>query len=337
MPPQEPRKERVTIAAVARHAGVSTMTVSNVFNGKGKVAPATRERVMQAIEALGYRPDPMALRLKGAAIARIGLIHFDVESMFISGAIAAIAVAAAERGLQLLIRRSQAVSRQEALALAGELVRAGAQALLLIPPYAELLADEGGDGPGVPMVALATATGLPGMSTVRIDNLAANFALTEHLIAGGRRRIGVATGPLNHSDSVARLDGYRAALDKHGLPFDPALCRHGHFTFASGLEIGESLLGAGDPPDAIVAANDDMAAGILWVAHRMGIDVPGRLAITGFDDTLLATRVWPSLTTVRQPVDTMAGLALDLALEARLPEAASDCLVPFTLIERGSS
>ncbi|MBB3955728.1 DNA-binding LacI/PurR family transcriptional regulator [Novosphingobium sediminicola] len=102
------------------------MTVSNVFNGKGKLAEATRERVMQAIEALGYRPDPMGLRLKGAAIARIGFIHFDVESMFISGAIAAITVAAAERGLQLLIRRSKAVSRQEALALAGELVRAGA-------------------------------------------------------------------------------------------------------------------------------------------------------------------------------------------------------------------
>jgi LacI family transcriptional regulator len=333
---------RVTIQAVAERAGVSPMTVSNVSNGTGKVGAATRLRVLAAIEALGYVPNVAARRLMGSAIARIGLIHYDVESMFINAMMAGIATAAAEKGLQLLIRTSCQVSRSDTVELARSLVRSGAQALLLIPPFAELLAAAWPDaGIDVPAVALATAEPLPGLTTVRIDNFAAAHAMTARLAGGGRRRIAVVTGPLNHSDSVARLAGHRAALQEYGLPFDEALCIEGHFTFASGLAAGERLLGLADPPDAVVAANDDMAAGLLWVAHRNGVSVPERLAITGFDDTLLATRVWPSLTTVRQPIGDMAAHALDLAIEAaRDPDGFGpprDRLLPFTVIERGSS
>lgn len=331
-------KDRVTIQDVAKHAGVSTMTVSNVFRGKGKVSPATRDRVLHSIQVLGYRPDPRALRLKGATIARVGLIYFDVESMFINGTIAAVSLAAAERGLQLLVRKSSNATPAQAFALADDLVAAGAEAIVLIPPFAELLAEGSGErSVAVPMVALATAAALPGISTVRIDNFEAAFSLTEKLVLKGRRRIGLAGGPLNHSDSRARLEGYRAALQKHALPVAEGLCRHGDFTFASGVEIGEMLLGTDAPPDAIVSANDDMAAGVLWAAHRMGVAVPAELSVTGFDDTLLATRVWPALTTVRQPVAVMAGRALDLAIEMRMADDARDVVLPFTMVERGST
>jgi LacI family transcriptional regulator len=178
------------------------------------------------------------------------------------------------------------------------------------------------------------------MFTVRIDNRAASRAITELLIAKGRRRIAVIAGPQDHSDSVERLKGCREALAAHGLSLADGLVIEGRFTFESGLEAAEALLDLELPPDAIVAANDDMAAAALWVAHRRGLTLPRDLAVTGFDDTLLATRVWPPLTTVRQPIDQMTAQALDLLLGAlqRGFEGAQpvDSLQTYELVERGS-
>lgn len=334
--------DRVTIQAVAERAGVSTMTVSNVFNRKGKVGADTRARVLAVIEELGYVPNLAARRLMGSAVARVGLIHADRDSMFINAMIAAVSIAAAEMGLQLLIRASQDASPDATAALASGLVRSGAQALLLIPPFAEALAASSAIvGLGVPVAALSTASALAGITTIRIDNYAAARAITNHLVDAGRRHIAVVAGPATHSDSLARLDGHRGALRDHGLSFDPDLCIAGDFTFLSGLEAAERLLALPDRPDAIVAANDDMAAGVLWTAHRRDVKVPAELAVTGFDDTLIATRVWPSLTTVHQPIREMASRALEFVVQAaRDPEdygPARDLVLPFSVIERGSS
>ncbi|WP_243652712.1 LacI family DNA-binding transcriptional regulator [Novosphingobium sp. PhB165] len=332
----------MTIQSVAERAGVSTMTVSNVFNRTGKVGAETRARVMAVIEELGYVPNLAARRLTGSAVARLGLIHADRDSMFINAMIAAVSIAAAEKGLQLIIRAAKVSSPAATIALANGLVRSGAQALLLIPPFAESMAESAASPSlGVPVAAISTASALADITTVRIDNHAAAHAVTSHLVAGGRRRIAVVTGPANHSDSVARLEGHIDALRDHGLSFAPALCISGDFTFLSGLEAAEKLLALPGRPDAIVTANDDMAAGVLWQAHRQGVRVPAELAVTGFDDTLIATRVWPLLTTVHQPILEMAAQALDLVVQAaRDPEtygAARDVVLPFKVIERGSS
>lgn len=335
------QNERVTIQAVARRAGVSTMTVSNVFNRTGKVGEATRARVLAAIEELGYVPNQAARRLGGSAVARIGLIYSDVESMFINATLAAVAVVAAEKGLQLMIRSARAASAAEVVDHAHALVRSGAQALLLIPPFAEMLGHSPAlAGLGVPAAAIATALPFPAVTTVRIDNRAAARDVTRRLLAGGRRRIAVVAGPASHSDSLARLEGHRDALREQGLPFAEDLCIEGDFSFASGLRAAERLLDLDPRPDAIVAANDDMAAAILWAAHRRGLDLPADLAVTGFDDTLVATRVWPALTTVRQPIRAMASEAIELLAQAvRDPDGygeARDVVLPFTLVERAS-
>lgn len=338
---RRPRERaRVTIRDVAERAGVSAMTVSNVFNGTGKFSTETRDRVMAAIAALGYVPSSAARRLVGAAPARVGLLYAGVDSMFIHAVLAAAAVASAERGLQLITRK--AASPGEALETARSLQRSGADALLLLPPFDTVLSGSAGFAAlGLATASIATAAPLPDMITVRIDNRAASYAITERLAAKGRRRIAVIAGPQDHSDSVERLEGCRQALAAHGLSLPDELVVEGRFTFESGLAASERLLALPTPPDAIVAANDDMAAGALWVAHRQGLALPRDLAVAGFDDTLLATRVWPPLTTVRQPIDRMTGRALDLLLEAlRRPpgeDPPADVLEAYDVVERASA
>lgn len=331
---------RVTIKAVAAHAGVSAMTVSNVFNNTGKFSRDTRERVLVAIEALGYVPNSAARRLVGATPARIGLLYSGVDSMFIDGVLAAAAVASAERGLQLMARKAD--TPEDALEVVRALQRSGADALLVLPPF-DLALSGSPDFQALNLAtaAIATAAPLADMFTVRIDNRAASRAVTGLLIAKGRRRIAVIAGPADHSDSIERLEGCREALAMHGLSLPDDRVIEGRFTFESGLAAAERLLDAPEPPDAIVAANDDMAAAALWIAHRRGLALPSDLAVTGFDDTLLATRVWPPLTTVRQPTDRMTARALDLLLDAlRRPPGdvrPVDILEAHALVERASA
>jgi LacI family transcriptional regulator len=331
---------RVTIKAVAARASVSAMTVSNVFNKTGKFGRDTRDRVLAAIDELGYVPNSAARRLVGATPARIGLLYAGVDSLFIDTTLAAAAVASAERGLQLIARK--AASPEDALDVVRSLQRSGADALLLLPPFDLVLSGSAAFlALDMATAAVATAAPLPDMFTVRIDNRAASRAVTELLIAKGRRRIAVIAGPQDHSDGVERLKGCRDALAAHGLPLPDDLVIAGRFTFESGLEAADRLLDLPVPPDAIVAANDDMAAAALWTAHRRGLTLPRDLAVTGFDDTLLATRVWPPLTTVRQPIDRMTARALDLLLDAvhRRPEPFSptDVLEAYDLVERASA
>ncbi len=331
---------KVTIKTVAARAGVSAMTVSNVFNDTGKFSPDTRERVLAAIHELGYVPNSAARRLVQATPARIGLIYSGVDSMFIDGVLAAAAVASAERGLQLLCRKAEGPA--DALAVARALETSGADGLLVLPPFDLALSGSAAfQALNLVTAAVATAAPLPDMFTVRIDNRAAAREATELLIAKGRRRIALITGPQDHSDGQERLNGCREALAAHGLPLPNDYVIEGRFTFETGLEAAERLLALPSPPDAIVAANDDMAAAALWSAHRRGLDVPRDLSVVGFDNTLLATRVWPPLTTVRQPIDEMTGKALDLLLEAlRSPAgriAPIDVLQAHRLIERAST
>jgi LacI family transcriptional regulator len=335
-----PNGGRVTIKAVAAHAGVSAMTVSNVFNSTGKFSRETRERVLASIATLGYVPNSAARRLVGATPARVGLLYAGVDSMFIDGVLAAAAVASAERGLQLMARKAD--GPEDALATARALQASGADALLVLPPFELALSGSPAfQALGLVTAALATAAPLPDMFTVRIDNRAAARAVTELLIAQGRRRIAVIAGPADHSDSIERLAGCREALATHGLSLPDDRIIEGRFTFESGLAAAERLLDLADPPDAIVAANDDMAAAALWSAHRRGLILPRDLAVTGFDDTLLATRVWPPLTTVRQPIDRMTCRALDLLLDAlRRPAGDSryvDVLEAHHLVRRASA
>jgi len=178
---------------------------------------------------------------------------------------------------------------------------------------------------------------------VRMDDYGAAVQLTDYLIGLGHRRLAHITGEPGQIATSERARGFRDAARKAGISDDDIFVEQGHFTFRSGLDAADVLLSKPQPPTAIFASNDDMAAGVVSVAHRRGLQVPEDLSVVGFDDTSLATNVWPELTTIRQPVSAMAGAALDMllgALRARRrgdPVTPSERVLEHELIIRGSA
>lgn len=333
------RSERVTIQEVAQHAGVSAMTVSNVLNRTGKVGKDTADRVRTVVAELGYTPNSAARQLTGARATAIGLLFASGQTPFLEALLVSALKATASRGMQLLIADGSPSSADEALSDARDLIARGADALLLVPPYPELLS--GTDhcaNLGIPLAAIAAGHALPDMSTVRIDNRGEMRKLVNYLIARGHHRIGFLAGPQVHADARERLAGYREALNQAGIQYDEELVVEGRFNHASGEAAAASLLSLASPPTAIAACNDDMAAGVLAVAHQLRIDVPRDLAVTGFDDTLIASRVWPPLTVIRQPFEAMAAAAMEcLFAGLENPKVIADRELAGELIQRASA
>jgi len=341
------RGHAVTIDEVAKLANVSPMTVSRVVNGHSKVRESTRERVMRAVQELGYAPNLAARALAAAAGTRIALIYTNPSAAFLSELLVGAMRGAARITAQLVVDAWDEHDVEAEREAARTLARSVA-GVILPPPLcesdvvvAELLRA------GVAVVALAS--GGPGnarsfsaqMSHVRIDDFRASKDITTHLIEQGHTRIGYIKGHPIHAGSALRLQGFHAALGKAGIVPDESLIEQGYFTYRSGLEAAEKLLSHPDPPTAIFASNDDMAAAVISVAHRRGLDVPRDLSVVGFDDTSAATTVWPELTTIRQPVAAMADSAIDILLRGireqdRGTRLVVDHVVGHELIRRDS-
>jgi LacI family transcriptional regulator len=185
----------------------------------------------------------------------------------------------------------------------------------------------------VPFVRISPGTNHALTSSVFMDDAQAADDMTTHLINLGHRRIGFIKGHSNHMASDDRQFGYRRALDRVGIPFEPHLVVDGAFDFDSGVAGANALLDLSDCPTAIFASNDDMAAGVLAVAHDRGIDVPGELSVAGFDDTTLARTVWPPLTTIRQPMADLARTATQTLIAGG---DISHKRLPHDLVERAS-
>lgn len=332
--------EKITIRAVAQHAGVSAMTVSNVINGTRNVSAEKAERVLASAAALGYVPNVAARSLANARATKIGLLYSVFRVPFLDALLVGALRAANARGMQLILHECPDVALDTAVQGAHALKQSGADALLAIPPFAELLSGTPIlSGLGLPVAAIATGYPLPDISTVRLDNRVAMRELTAFVLAKGHRRIGFVAGPERHSDGVQRALGFRDALTEAGLPFDPALSFAGRFDYKSGVEAAEYFLVHPIRPTAIICSNDEMAAGVAARALGSGLRLPEELSITGFDDTQLASRMWPPLTVIRQPVEQMAYAAVDqliVAFSGKSMARSLDLLLPHDLIDRGS-
>ena len=332
------KPEGVTIRAVGERAGVSAMTVSNVINGTGKVGQATRAAVLAAVEELGYRPNIAARRLAKARATTLGLIYSDRRTPFIDSVLLGALRATNARGLQFIAQAEEGLTREAAEAAVRALVQSGAAGVLLVPPFAELLSGSGlFEQLGVAAAAIATGHALPDISTVRIDNRAAMAALTRHVAGQGHRRIGFIAGLARWSVADERLAGFREGLVASGLAIDPTLEVRGEFEPASGAAAARILLDRPDRPSAILCSSDDMAAGLVGEAHRMGLCLPRDLAVTGFDDTAIAARLWPPLTVIRQPVGDMAFRAVEQVLASIRSRAVEDRVVEHELVVRESA
>lgn len=337
-----------TIMDVARHAQVSMKTVSRVLNGEPNVVPAMRERVMASVRALDYRPNLHARSLARSRSSLLGLLYYDSSAAFVMGLQKGATDRCRALGYHLVV---------EQLDDRGERVHGQLRHMLsALRPDGLILAPPASDDPGllrllteaqVPCVLISPGTAVPGFGNVSIDDVQAARAITERLIAHGHRRIGHIQGSPTQTASARRREGFRQALQAHGLIDDPALVVPGTFTFSAGMSGCHTLLALPEPPTAIFAANDEMALGALAAAQQRGLRVPTDLSVAGFDDAPLASLVWPPLTTVRQPVTEMAAAAVDLLVsrqdgapreEGRDEPAGAmqDRVLPFELVERAS-
>lgn len=339
------RKSRgVTIDEVAALAGVSPMTVSRVINGQGKVRDATRERVMLAVRELDYTPNLAASSLAAAQHTRIALIYTDPSGAYLRELLVGLLRGVAARAaIQLVIDYWDDLD-PETERKASRTLAKKVDGVILPPPLCESrpAVTELVRG-GIPVVSIASGRFSDEISCVRIDDFRAGKELAEHLIAQGHRHIGFIKGRSDLSASARRFEGFKAALAEAGIPFESGLVQQGDYTYRSGLAAAEKLLGGqrSKPPTAIVAANDDMGAAAISVAHRRGLDVPRDLSVVGFDDTSAATTVWPELTTIHQPIASMADAAIDILLRSirrkdKTTRVLVDQVVPHRLTVRGT-
>lgn len=330
-----------TVSDVAAHAGVSPMTVSRVVNGKGSVRPETRERVEAAIMALNYAPNVAARSLAGGEDVRIGVLHTNPSFFYFSEFLVGCLDQASRQNVQIVIEKCGPGTE---IAAIEHLARARIDGIVLPPPLCDsALVLEALHERDIPVVAISTGRAPGWALSVSIDDRQAAYDMTRHLGALGHRRIGFITGAPDQTASAQRREGFCQALADMGLPAPGAMIAEGLFTYRSGLDAAEQLLGLAEAPSAIFAANDDMAAATIAVAHRRGLDVPRDLAVVGFDDSALATTIWPELTTIRQPVTEMSRMAVELLVHAvRMgktdgPEVAEPHVqVAYTLVRRES-
>jgi LacI family transcriptional regulator len=337
------RGKAVTIHEVARKAGVSSMTVSRVTNGGDSVRDATRERVLRAIHELDYSPNPAARSLAGAQGARIALIYSNPSEAYLSALLVGTLEMASRMAAQLVLEKWDELRPAAERSAARKLAHSVA-GVILPPPLCESIAITSEfAAAGVPVVAVATGRFRANVCCVRIDDFRASSEMTAHLITLGHSRIGFIKGHPNQTASAERLAGFRATLKESGLRSTPAYIEQGYFTYRSGLDAAERLLARKHPPTAIFASNDDMAAAVVSVAHRRGLEVPRDLSVVGFDDTVTATTVWPELTTIRQPIAAMGEAALNVLLrKIRRRNAADDAesgdhLFAHVLVKRDSA
>jgi LacI family transcriptional regulator len=289
-----------TIHDVARHAGVSHMTVSRVINGDHAVRSRTRASVEASIKMLRFTPNLAARALSSAKHAHVALLHCFPNPGSLGDFFIQLLQAATQAHATLIIR--EVANSNVDRSVVEDLVERRVQGVILAPPLADdpvlvsLLREA-----GMAVVATGSTHGKLGVASVGIDDRTAAKNMTAHLLGLGHCRIGFVQGRTSHASSGLRLAGYLDAISEAGIEPDADLIAKGTYDYQSGMAAADKLLSLPEAPTAIFASNDDMAAAAVSVAHRRGIDVPSGLSICGFDDASLAASIWPTLTTVRRP------------------------------------
>lgn len=307
---------KATIDDVAALAGVSMKTVSRVVNNEPNVRPATREKVEAAIRELSYRPNQSARSLAGNRSYLLGLIYGHPSAHYVLDIQEGVLEICRPQRYELLVH--PAIHRDPNLIeeVTDLILEKRVDGVMLTPPLSDNMAVISLlKKMNIPFVRVAPTENKSASPYVETNDEEASYDMTCQLIAQGHSRIGFICGHPDHRAMSLRYEGYKAALIENELPLMPALVAQGDNSFESGETCAQQLLALADRPTAIFAANDDMAAGVMMVAHQMNIKIPGHLSVAGFDDTPVAHQIWPSLTTIRQPIRQMAKKATDLLLK----------------------
>ncbi|MCL7424786.1 LacI family DNA-binding transcriptional regulator [Streptomyces sp. YS415] len=333
---------RPTIKTVAARAGVGRTTVSRVINGSELVSADARARVLAAIKELDYVPNSVARGLVTNRTNAVALVIPESESRlgsepYFAALIRGVSGALSETRtqLQLMLVRDQSERDQLAASVATRRV----DGVLLVSVHAHDQLPGMLEEMGLPTVLAGRRDENEPLSYVTADNAGGAAAAVRHLLGSGRRRIATITGALDMDVGRSRLDGWRAAHEEAGVPADELLVEVGDFTEEGGRRAMRSLLERAPDLDAVFAASDLMAVSALSELRRQGRQVPGDVAVVGFEDSVLARHTNPPLTTIRQPVEelgrTMAAILLDEISD--VPCAERQLTLPTELVVRESS
>jgi len=302
---------RVTINDVARASDTSKKTVSRVLNQEPGVRAEVRDRVMAAVAELNYRPLASARSLASNRSFMIGLLYDNLSPSYVMEVQAGVQEACEAQQYSMMVQPLDSTAKDFMERVEGILWRHRPDGLVLTPPITDhpaLLAHL--HATDVPFASIAPRKS-KGIAGVILQEREAAAAMVDHLVALGHRRIAHIIGDPKHGAGVWRLAGYRDGMKRAGLEERADYMVQGQFSFESGVKAARQLLSLKQRPTAIFAADDDMAVGAIWAAAEAGVRVPDEISICGFDDTTIATRVWPLLTTVHQPVRDMGKRATE--------------------------
>ncbi|HZW40735.1 MAG TPA: LacI family DNA-binding transcriptional regulator [Agromyces sp.] len=326
---------RTTLQDVADHVGVSAKTVSNVVNGTGWVTEELKGRVRAALVELGYRPNAAARQLRSGRSGMVAVALPEISQPYFAELASELVRAAQDRSITVLINQTNGDAEAERRLSDG--VGIPVMDGLILSALALSAADLAHRLDTTPLVLLGEHIGESPFPHVAVDNTAAARAATEHLIAGGRRRIAAIgaqdSGP--NETSMLRLAGYRDALEAAGIPFDERLVMTvGDFHRSDGAAAADRLLDGGHDVDGVFAFNDLLALGAMHALTERGIRIPADVAVVGFDDIEEGRYSSPTLTSVSPDKAAIARAALELVLE---PGTAADTTIPFTIVQRASA
>ncbi len=328
----------VTINHVAEIAGVSIATVSRVLNNDPAVRPETRERILEAMEKLRYRPNLLARQFRKKSARMIGVVIPDISGPFFARVVKGIENIADQHGYQVVLTEGKHPDKfLQAVDTFAE--RKADGALLMISKLGDRELDFLAKL-SIPTVLISQDYSSPILPSINIDNETAAYHITRYLLEKGHRSIAFLGGPPNDTVAVQnRLSGYRRALRERGIIPLPPYVRFGEFSVISGYKNCLHLLKNNEPPQAIFAANDDIAIGAIKALQKKGFSVPKNIAVAGFDDLPVSAYISPALTTVHQPKYRLGKEGMKLLLKMihgeRLEE--THIILPFQLKVRESA
>lgn len=314
LPPNRDPQAPPTIRQVAALAGVSTATVSRVLSRSGRVSPELDARVRAAAAQLNYQPNRAARNLRARQGSTVAVLLPDIQNLFFTAIVRGIDDEVTKFGYTLLLANADNSVERERVYV--DTFRAeNVAGLLAIPSQADDSAFRRFHETGTPMVILDRTLRLPHVDLVSVTNREGAIEAVEHLVRLGHRRIGMIGGLEAHNVGADRRAGYLTALERAGIPFDPALIRDGGFEREAAREAVIQLLSLPDPPTAIFSANNTMSLGVLQALHERGLRVPADISVVGFDDMPWQVAMQPPLTCVAQPTYDIGATAARLLLE----------------------
>jgi LacI family transcriptional regulator len=326
-----------TIKEVAKKAGVSTATVSRVFNNTEAVDEETRDRVKLVATELRYIPSALGRSLSTRKTDSIGLLLPDLFGEFFSEVIRGSDQTAQQHKYHLLVSSSH--NNREEIAAALKMMRGRVDGLVVMSPHIDAQTLDANLPHNHPVVLLNCHVDGDGFDSINIDNVRGSRDLVAHLISHGHRRIAIIKGTEHNIDAEERLRGYCEAMEKGGAVVDEALQFQGEFTEASGYDAVQKIMSLHPRPTAIFACNDSMAIGALSALRDCGVQVPQNMALAGFDDVPIASYLTPSLTSVQVGIQGLGILAIETLLDAVRNQEhhhKKQVVMPTTLMVRES-